>query len=990
MAFMRFHHLRAFIRFRGLALCFCVTSVVALGLKTEASSQELYLQCLTNFETYGESIWHPANYSGAPPDSGYWGDGSTTGNGGIRGNAGCALAYAVLVLAQPSSPNNSNRLAHIRQALNYNAGTHSSGSYLAVNGAHWGWNVGTLEDNPCSESGPDWQTSLWVAPTAFACFLIQSNLPANTIAQVQTTTISEANHRASVPPCSGFVGDTKAEENGWDGNVLAAAAAWMTNNASDSNWLYALKVYLANTYAIANTAGDPLAAWVDTITAYPDWAIENHGFFHPEYAMVAGEEMGDSWLITRWMNPGIAAQVQSFAAHNVLAEWASLQRCVKDIGPMEYPAGEDWALNTYGENSYLAWLAAQFNDPIARFGDANECQLERYHQILNTNGAFVGVSGGGFYREAVQAYRTGMAWLQWQVANYPAGAMTAPPVSFEWLSDVCIIVQRNTNYYFSLSYGPQTNGSPSKIMGIMNVPALSVPTNAYFATPRCPGILGLGALGSPTTAGLVSLVTNAIGFTAELKLTNGASGTTEVYVNSTGDNVAIIEVPWPAIGVSGSTAASFTMGIENDPLSGGTRWLQWPGNAITIANLSGALRNATNNWVCVDGRYGVAAGPAGYFQYQAASGYTRVNTPGSVSEAGAAEDTLSFVPTNSLGARYAVWFPGKNAAQSSNLAAQIAWSVSGTNATLTFPGLGGAPTQIAAVLPVPAPLPPYQIEVAAITASSTQSSSYPATNAVDGIYTDYWVSLYGPTNHAEWLKAAFSREIGLAEFQIYPRTDNGGYGPATIQMVGNVSNAIPASGIPADGTNFWAGTMAALSTLDVKMSPPVYLTNLVLVITGAYDRGMTNAPRNVQVVEMDVFERALPGTFADWQLDYFSDAQLTNAAISGVTADPDGGGVPNLLEFAVGGDPWVANATNAVVKGQLLGGSQFAFQFLERASLGNVSRQFQSSVNLLNWTNTTPATVNVLQNLGSTRLYQALFQIQPVPQYFRIQYNLTN
>ncbi|HZM03429.1 MAG TPA: hypothetical protein VFC44_10415, partial [Candidatus Saccharimonadales bacterium] len=132
-------------------------------------SQDLYLQSLTNFETYGESIWHSASYTGAPPDAGYWGDGATTGNGGVRGNAGVALAYAVLVLAQPASANNPTRLTHLRQALNYNANTHTSGKYVAEDGHQWGWNTGS--PGTCAASGSDWQTSLWAAPTAFACFL---------------------------------------------------------------------------------------------------------------------------------------------------------------------------------------------------------------------------------------------------------------------------------------------------------------------------------------------------------------------------------------------------------------------------------------------------------------------------------------------------------------------------------------------------------------------------------------------------------------------------------------------------------------------------------------------------------------------------------------------------------------------------------------------------------------------------------------------------
>lgn len=968
-------------KWRGwLAAGLFFLAMAGLRMAAQTSSQAIYLQCLTNFETYGESIWHTASYTGAPPDSGYWGDGNNGGNGGIRGNAGCALAYAVLVIAQPGSPRNATRLAHLRQALNYNANTHTSGSYVTVNGGKWGWNNGTLADNPCSgSSSSDWGTALWAAPTAFAGYLVQTNLPAATISQVQTMTISEASHRAAVPPCSGYVGDTKAEETGWDGNVLAVASAWLTNNAAAGTWLTALKTYLANTYTIANTTGDPLAAWISSVNAYPDWAMENHGFFHPEYAMVAGEETGDSWLMVQSVNPGLAAQILPFAEHNVLAEWASLQRSVKDTGPLEYPAGEDWAINTFGENSYLAFLAAHFNDPISRYADANVAQLARYRQSLNNNGAFVGFGSGGFYREAVQAYRTGMAWLQWQQAKYPTGTLTPPPAAFEWLSDVAILVHRNTNYYFSISYGPQTNGSSAKIMAIMNVPALAVPTNAYFATPRCPGILGLGALGSPTAATLVSLVTNLNGFTAELKLTHGANGTTEVYVNSTGESVAIVEVPWPASGVAGSATASFTMGIQNDPLSGGTRTLQWPGNTATFTNLSSGTRSATNNWVCVDGRYGVAAGPAGYFQYQTASGYTRINTPGGLNESGAAEDTLAYVPTNALGARYAVWFPGKSALQTATLAAQVAWTVAGASATLTFPGYGGAPTPINVVLPAPLPLPAYALGLASVTASSAQSG-FPPTNAVNGLLTDFWVSSgsnpgQGPTtSHPEWLAVAFPRPAAVSEFQIVPRTN---YGPSAIQVLLN-------------GNSVYSNAMANGLTLDVKLAPPLAATNAQLLITGSYDPFYPTNTRNVQISELTFLERAQPGTFGDWQLHYFTDPQLTNTAIGSATADPDADGVPNLLEFACGGNPLGADGTNALVRGLKGGTNQFVLRYQERNNLGNVARQFQSSADLVNWTNLAPAAINALQNLGTASACQALFPLPMRLQFFRLTYGVTN
>src|SRR5579862_9607026 len=85
-------------RFPGvLILVACASSVFA-----QTNSQQIYLQCLTNFETYAETIWH-TNGSGIP-DAGYWGDGGNSGNGGIRGNGGIAVAYAVLCVALPNDP----------------------------------------------------------------------------------------------------------------------------------------------------------------------------------------------------------------------------------------------------------------------------------------------------------------------------------------------------------------------------------------------------------------------------------------------------------------------------------------------------------------------------------------------------------------------------------------------------------------------------------------------------------------------------------------------------------------------------------------------------------------------------------------------------------------------------------------------------------------------------------------------------------------------
>jgi hypothetical protein len=940
------------------AFVICLSPIFA-----RADSKQIYLDALVDFERYAETIWHDATGASRPTNAGYWGDGGSSGNGGIRGSCGIAVAYAVLVVAQPSDPKTPTRISRIAKALNYASQAHVSGSKTCVDNQQWGWS---------SSGSTDWQTPEWSGSMALACILVQSNLPAQTIADCQRVAASEATHRAGIAPASGYVSDTKAEENGWDSNILALSAAWMNGDSSAPNWLNAAKQYLANSYAVANTSGDPLAAWVSTVTLYPSYALENHGFFHPTYEMVAGMSMGDSLLMARLANPTVAAQLQPFAEHNVLPVWTNVvSSMLFDSGEFAYPAGLDWELHDYEQNSYIAWLSSHFNDPLARWADGQLAQLVRTRQLVNADGEFVGPSGGGFYREAVEARRTAIAWLHWANADYPTGSTSTPPAVFKHLPDVGIIAQRSAYGFTSLCYGPQTNGSSPRVMAMIEAPVASFPSNVFVASPLLPGVIGIGALGDPTGARVVSLTTNVNGFQAELQVTNGANGTTEVYFTSTGETVGIVEVPFPASGFGGNGSASFNTGIENDPLTGGSRLIEWAGGSTTVTNRTGTIRNVTNNWICVSSRYGIAAGPAGYFNYQAASSYNRL---------GAAQDTLKFFPQDSLGARYAVWFPGKNASQTASNASFIRWTVTSSNSILTFPGRTGGVAQIIAALPpTPPPYPAYTLTIASVSASSYQAS-FPPTNAVDNNFTDFWVSSgtaagQGPTaNNPEWLQVTFPRRAAVSKFQVYPRTTNGGYGPKDVQML-------------LDGTAIYQGTMGPTTTLDVQLSQPAYASNAELLITSSYDPSFPTNSRNVQVVEVVFFERALPGTFGDWALHQFSEAQLTDDSISGTGADPDGDGAPNLLEYAMGGQPLTVDPENLKLQNVSISEDEFKFQFRQRKELVGLTRQFLQSTNLMDWTPVSPLSVSTNQDLGDVVILLATMDAPARPSFFRLSFS---
>jgi len=270
------------------------------------------------------------------------------------------------------------------------------------------------------------------------------------------------------------------------------------------------------------------------------------------------------------------------------------------------------------------------------------------------------------------------------------------------------------------------------------------------------------------------------------------------------------------------------------------------------------------------------------------------------------------------------------------------------------------------------------VPISNVTGSSFQTG-YPPTNAVDGSASTFWVSSgtsagQGPTSsHPEWLAVTFQRQMAIAEFQVAPRAINGGYGPKAVQMWLN-------------GASVYSGVMEATATLDVPFSPPLYASNAELYITSSYDPSYPTNSRNVQVVEMTFYERAPPGTYADWEMQTFTAAQLTNSFYEGALSDPDGDGVPNIVEFAVGGNPLAPDASLARLQAMPMASGQFSFQYRQRQNLGDVASVIESSTNLAIWSPISPLSTATISNLGNAWLLQANFAVQPAPAYFRIQY----
>ena len=98
-------------------------------------------------------------------------------------------------------------------------------------------------------------------------------------------------------------------------------------------------------------------------------------------------------------------------------------------------------------------------------------------------------------------------------------------------------------------------------------------------------------------------------------------------------------------------------------------------------------------------------------------------------------------------------------------------------------------------------------------------------------------------------------------------------------------------------------------------------------------------------------------TYSEWQTANFTTAQLTDPAVSGALADPDGDGLVNLQEYVFAGNPVAADASLSPHVGTT--DNHLTLTYRERANLTDTEVWLQGSDDLTYWT-----TFNVLDEVA--------------------------
>jgi len=565
-----------------------------------------YQPFFVHYAPYAESIWHESG------GRGYWGDGLAGGNGGIRGTSNLTLVMAWLVYAYDRdwlTPEQQAELA--RTGLDRDTclrRVHQSWRYLAD--CHITGNGSSAKDN--QRWGRSWQSSLWIGASGLAALLVWDHLDAEIRAMVERVVVNEADVKIDVPPRDSTPGNTAAEENGWDTHAPAIAAASFPAHPHAAAWIRAAELLAVNTYSMASdrtsdarVGDEPLAQLVSTTNLASDFTLDNHGFFHPSYVKVSGQELGEAWAMLalgdRLHGTHMADRFRPYAMHHVADVWHKVLRPILlPEGEFAFVSGQDWALHSGTAQSYFAFVATTIGDPVASLAERQGLGVARMHMAASPDGRIFGNGDFEWWWEPILLKRNVTALLHFLLAPEPAPPTAPVCALLERTEDTCfpearIIVCRTPRYFTSVSL----RKIPTALIVPLGEHHLEHP---YITTPRTGSILPPGEV-------------------LDYAEHNHARGHAAVMTYRDGTQAAAVALGNVVLWLS--NAPLNPLAIENDRVV--------TGRGRTIYSGSGSRHvpplvttppwQVTGNWLNVDDQLGLIS-PHG-FDYQPAGKLTR-------------------------------------------------------------------------------------------------------------------------------------------------------------------------------------------------------------------------------------------------------------------------------------------------------------------------------------------------------------------------------
>ncbi len=407
--------------------------VITSNFVGETAMKGDLLQMLANFLTYVKLDYQDAVAPNSVNEACGFFKGEASGASseqGVRPNADLSMICAFLYkygkdkVALPTGVtwNDVNRLA--RKSLIFAYSTHKANKLKVCSGGdYWG-----------STSSTDyvWESSLWAMSVAYSAYFQYDSLTTTQKQYVSNLVKAECNYELTRTVPTGFSGDTKGEENGWETNILACALGLYPNDALASQWYDRLRVFAINCYSQINDATDTSIIDPDynnkTVkdlylgkNLYDDYTLQNHGYFHSSYQNVVMQELGESFLAMKMFQTGIYGtekwKTNALMHNNQNVMDNVLNKLALADGELAMPNGNDWSLFLYDQIASYSTMACFLKDPNALMLENLVYKNIKARQTTTTDGSWLLRADVGARRMGVQAHRVMMTWLMHEMAS---------------------------------------------------------------------------------------------------------------------------------------------------------------------------------------------------------------------------------------------------------------------------------------------------------------------------------------------------------------------------------------------------------------------------------------------------------------------------------------------------------------------------------------------------------------------------------------------
>ncbi len=389
------------------------------------------LQMLANFATYLKNDFQDCV---APNSKGevcgcFRGE-NTMGNNeqGVRPNADLSMICAFLVkygknkVTLPTGVTWNDLEEMAMKSLVFAYSTHKANKLKVCAGNNYWGSV--------SNADHVWESSLWAMSVAYSAFFQWDKLSDAQKNYIYQLLKAECNYELERSIPTGYAGDTKAEENGWEADILAATLGLYPNDALAPRWFNRLREFAINSYSQKDDAQDltvvdpaydqkTVKDFYKGQNLYDDYTLQNHNYFHTSYQNVVIQELGEAALALKLFQTGLYGTEKwktNALMHNndkVMSEvlyWLALAD-----GELAMPNGNDWSLFLYDQITSYSTNACFLRDPHALLLENLAYKMIKARQTTTADGSWLLRADVGARRMGVEAHRVMMTWLMHEI-----------------------------------------------------------------------------------------------------------------------------------------------------------------------------------------------------------------------------------------------------------------------------------------------------------------------------------------------------------------------------------------------------------------------------------------------------------------------------------------------------------------------------------------------------------------------------------------------